>query len=293
VTGRCIIVGDVMLDVSTSIDTEIALASDTPARIALLPGGAASNTSTWMASAGHEVTLIGCVGDDAFGRHAREVLLSAGVDARLSNGVRATGACVVLVDRHHERTMFPDPGANLELTAEQVTSVLEPDSHLHMSGYTMMNEPTRPAALAAIHRAREIGATVSVDPASSAPLLRHRVMMLQACQSVDVLLLNEAEAIVLSGASTVTEALTDLCRRVTTVVIKRGAQGVLAGQGESRIQAPARETTVVDSTGAGDAFTAGFLPVWRSGDTLAAAVDAGQVMAAAAVSRVGASPLPP
>jgi sugar/nucleoside kinase (ribokinase family) len=74
------------------------------------------------------------------------------------------------------------------------------------------------------------------------------------------------------------------------VVVKRGAQGVLARRGTERVERPARECTVVDTTGAGDAFAAGFLPAWRSGAALTDALDAGQVLAAEVVGRVGTRP---
>jgi sugar/nucleoside kinase (ribokinase family) len=291
VSPRCIVVGDVMMDVTAVIDSDIAYASDTPARITLQPGGVAANTSAWMALDGKPVTVVGCVGADPFGRSIRQQLADLGVDVRLQESPLPTGTCVVIVDRRRERTMFPDSGANAALVAADLGDLIEPGVHVHLSGYTLLNPATRHVGLEVLARAEAAGATRSLDPASAAPLRANLDLFHALLPRVDLLLANEDEAAVLSGHDDPHLAMDVLADRVPTVVVKVGARGALARDGSGTISAPALRHDVVDTTGAGDAFTAGFLPAWLAGASLAAAVEQGQRLAGTAVGRVGASPL--
>jgi sugar/nucleoside kinase (ribokinase family) len=295
--GNCVVIGDLMMDVTARIESDIAYGSDTPALVSLQPGGSAANTAAWMAATDATVTLIGCVGDDAFGHALRANLVGLGVDARLDVVAgHGTGTCVILVDHRRERTMFPDPGANSALDADRVVAALDAAhgegrlDHLHLSGYALLNPGSRAAGLAALEHARTLGATVSLDPASAVPLAANLALVRGLLPDLDVLVANEAEAEVLSGGVG-TQALTSLAREVPLVVVKRGALGVSAVSDGSPVERPALAVDVVDTTGAGDAFAAGFLPAWLSGATLVEAVDAGQELAALAVGRVGASPM--
>lgn len=288
---RCIVVGDVMMDVTAVIDSDIAYASDTPASITLQPGGVAANTSAWMALDGKSVTVVGCVGADAFGRSIRQQLSDLGVDVRLQESTKPTGTCVVIVDRRRERTMFPDSGANAELDLSVLADLIVPGVHVHLSGYTLLNPATRDVGLEVLARAEAVGASRSLDPASAAPMRAHLELFRGLLPRIDLLLANEDEAGVLSGADDPHLALDTLAAAVPCVVVKVGSRGVLARDGVGTVTAPALRHDVIDTTGAGDAFTAGFLPAWLSGVPLAAAVDEGQRLAGTAVGRVGASPL--
>lgn len=292
-TPRCVVMGDVMMDISAVIDEDIAYGSDTPARIAMHPGGVAANTAAWMALSGETATLVGCVGPDAFGQSIRLRLGDAGVDVHLEEGSLTTGSCVVIVDRRRERTMFPEAGANGELTSSTVQSLVTSGDHLHLSGYTFLNPATRAVALTALRHARAVGASTSLDPASAGPLRAHRELFMSVLTSIDLLLANEAEASVLTGHDDPHRALEDLTDHVACAVVKLGARGALALDDRGLVDSPATATTVVDTTGAGDAFTAGFLPAWLRKEPLSVAVRRGQDIAAQAVARVGASPLTP
>lgn len=292
-TGRCVLLGDVMMDISAILDADIAYASDTPAHIALLPGGVAANTSAWMAMTGEQVSLVGAVGPDAFGRSIRERLRGIGVDVHLSEGSRPTGACVVIVDRRRERTMFPDAGANSEVDTDVVLSLVREGDHLHLSGYTLANPGTRDVALQALAHARAVGASTSLDPASAAPIRMHRPVFDHVISHVDVLLANEMEAAALTDLDHPHAALDELADRAPSVVVKLGARGAIAREAGTTVEEPSHAGVILDTTGAGDAFTAGFLPPWKRGEGLSAAMARGEEVAAMAVARVGASPLDP
>lgn len=288
---RCIVVGDVMMDVTAVIDSDIAYASDTPARVTLQPGGVAANTTAWMALDGKPVTVVGCVGADAFGRSIRQQLTDLGVDVRLQESGRPTGTCVVIVDRRRERTMFPDSGANADLDLTAVDELIVPGVHVHLSGYTLLNPATRAVGLEVLARAEAVGASRSLDPASAAPMHAQLDLFRSLLPRIDLLLANEDEAGVLSGTDDPHLALDALSSTVPCVVVKVGSRGVLARDSAGTVTAPALRHDVVDTTGAGDAFTAGFLPAWLAGAPLPLAVEEGQRLAGTAVGRVGASPL--
>jgi sugar/nucleoside kinase (ribokinase family) len=272
-----VVLGDINVDVVTVHDGPIAQGSDTPASISLRPGGSGANVAGWLARAGVPVTLIGRVGEDAMA----DVALAGldGVDVRVVRDVaRTTGVCIVLVAPGGERTMLPDPGANDGLTtAELPDDVFAGDGILHLSGYTLLRPGSRAAALDALERAREAGMKISVDPASAAPLGNDPVF-LDRIRPIDLLLPNEAEAEVLGPEIDVPE-----------LVITRGAGGATWTDRFDRVEQRAVPIDgVVDTTGAGDAFAAGFLSVWPG--SRREALEAGARLAADAVTREGGRP---
>jgi sugar/nucleoside kinase (ribokinase family) len=167
-----VVVGDLMVDVVAAAAAPLAHASDTDARVRWTGGGAAANVAAWLAEAGVPVTLVSRVGDDLAGRAAVGELRDAGVDAHVAvDPVRGTGTCVVVIGADGERTMLPDRGANLALApADLPADHFVAGAHLHLSGYVLLHDGCRPAGLAALAGARAAGMTVSVDPASAAPL---------------------------------------------------------------------------------------------------------------------------
>jgi sugar/nucleoside kinase (ribokinase family) len=249
-----VVLGDLMVDVVARIADPLAHASDTPAKISVQGGGSAANTAAWAASIGTDVALVCRVGDDDRAGDLRGVDVHAAVDSE-----RPTGTCIVLVEPGGERTMLPDPGANDGPLPE-----IPLGDHLHVVGYALLRDGPRASALAAIERAREAGMTVSVDPSSWA-LLRPG-----AIPEVDLLLANEEEAKHLTGE----------------MVVKLGAAGARWGD----VHVPAEPVEVVDTTGAGDAFAAGFLCARLNGAEPREALEAGCRLAARAVTQVGGRP---
>ncbi len=287
-----VLLGDVMVDVTARIDESINVTSDTRAQISLQTGGAAANTAGWLAHLGEQATLIGSIGADPFGESVLAHLDRLGVVARLQRSAdRPTGICVVIVDAHAERTMLPDPAANASFAAGSVPAgTWHAGGHFHLSGYTLLNPDTRDAGLAALRDARAAGMTCSLDPASAAPLARDQGAFDRAWDALDIVLANAAEAHVLTGLGDPHAALAALAERVPWAVVKRGHDGALGRHGSQVASAPAPAVAVVDSTGAGDAFAAGFLASWVRGDPLAACLGEGCRTGGLAVARVGAAP---
>ena len=202
----------------------------------------------------------------------------------------ATGTIVSLVEPGGQRSMLADRGANLALEPADVP-VPVPGGHLHLSGYSLFAPGPRAAGLAALAAARAAGYTVSVDPASTGPLAAYGVRRWLADTAAATLVLpNADEARLLTGCADPVAAARALAAHHPIAVVTLGADGALWADGGRLVHRPAHPATVVDTTGAGDAFTAGLLSVWLAapdGDPVAA-LEAGLARAAAVVTRPGA-----
>jgi ribokinase len=269
--------------------------SDRPASIRSRGGGAGANVAVHLARLGTPVVLAGCVGDDAAGAGLVAELAAAGVQLRLRTVPgAATGTIVSLVEPDGQRSMLADRGANLELRPDDVPAP-RPGGHLHVSGYTLLDEGPRAAGLAALTAAVAAGCTVSVDPASTGPLAEYGIeRWLADTAAATVLLPNADEARLLTGCTDAADAARALAARHEVVAVSLGADGALWASGSSVVHRPAHPTVVVDTTGAGDAFAAGLLSAWlaaRDGGRdvdPAEALDAGLARAAEVVRRPGA-----
>ena len=286
--GIIVCVGDLMVDVHARLPGPLAVGSDTPAPVSFLPGGSAANTACWLAWLGVPVLFAGRVGDDPAGRDAVLALQAAGVRTRVATDPLApTGACIVLVDPAGERTMIPSAGANGALVPEDLAGLVGSEDQLHLSGYSLLNEGSRPAALAILAEARAAGAGISVDAASAAPIRSvGRDTLLGWLPAGTLLIANAAELAALTEHADPAE----LTGRGLTVVVKDGPAGarVADRRGVRRIGTVA--SRALDSTGAGDAFAAGLLAARRAGAELDAAVGEGNRTAGQALGILGGRP---
>ncbi|MBB3674492.1 sugar/nucleoside kinase (ribokinase family) [Modestobacter versicolor] len=289
---RVVVVGDVCTDVVALLAGEPSPGSDRPAAIATRGGGAGANVAAHLAALRTPVVLAGCVGDDVPGQALSRDLADGGVTlaVRTVPGA-ATGTIISLVEPGGERSMLADRGANLALRPADVP-VPARGGHLHLSGYTLLDDGPRAAGLAALAAARDAGCTVSVDPASTGPLRWYGVDRWLADTAAATLLLpNADEARLLTGCTDPAEAARVLAERHPVVVVSLGADGALWAAGELLLHRPAHPADVVDTTGAGDAFTAGVLSVWTATGGRpdpAEALEAGLGRAATVVGRPGA-----
>jgi ribokinase len=279
---RIVVLGDVMVDVVARLSGPVAVGSDSPSRISWGFGGSAANVAAWLVTAGGAPVLVGRVGDDPQGAAAGADLTAAGVDARLAvDPDRATGTCIVLVAPSGERSMLPDAGANDGLQADDLPDeLLTAGRHLHVTGYALIRPGSRPAARAAIERAKSAGMTVSVDPSSAAILSPE---FLDWADGADLLLPNADEAEALGGVRALTERFPEL-------VVKLGGQGALWTDGRKEVRIRAAAAPAVDSTGAGDAFAAGLLYARINWAGVGEALASGRDLAARAVACHGARP---
>jgi sugar/nucleoside kinase (ribokinase family) len=284
-----LVVGDVATDVVAVLSGEPAPGSDRPAHIRTRGGGAGANVAVHLAALGTDVVLAGVVGADPAGAALIGELRAAGVRLaiRTAPGL-STGTIVSLVEPGGQRSMLADRGANLELRPEDLPR--PPDGgHLHLSGYTLLDEGPREAGLAALAAAAAAGCTISVDPASTGPLARYGADRWLADTAAATLLLpNADEARLLTGSADAEQAARQLAARHRVVAVSLGPDGAIWAEGEELVHRPAHAATVVDTTGAGDAFAAGLLAAWLAGAAPGNALDAGLARAAAVVGRPGA-----
>ncbi|WP_428966929.1 carbohydrate kinase family protein [Micromonospora fluostatini] len=292
------VVGDVTTDVVAVLAAPLAFGSDTPGTIRTLPGGQGANTAAWLAWLGRRVTLVGAVGDDDAGRDRLRELTAAGVDCAVRRCPGVPTGVVLVLSQARDRTMVSQRGANLCLDGDDVVDVLTTTTdagHLHLSGYPLLDAPSRAGGLRALDEARRRGLTTSVDAASAHPLRgAGPERFLTWVAGVDVLLANADEAAVLTGTADPGEAVRHLTRIARHAVVKLGRDGALWCEVGGRLHhADAPTVPVVDSTGAGDAFAAGLLAAWVDGAPPLAAVRHGCALGSRAVTTVGGRPTPP
>jgi ribokinase len=263
VTVFCL--GDLMVDVVARLFGPLAEGSDSPGVISYVGGGSAANTAAWLTRVAESAVFVGAIGDDAAGQAQVESLHRLGVDVRFRvDRTRPTGTCLVLVAPTGERTMVPDPGANLALLEHDVpVDEFRPGDHLHVSGYALLREPAASAAERAVELARAAGARISLDLSAWSLVddpFRERARRV----APDVVLATEGERDTFGPLDSVW-------------VVKRGAHGVRV----DGVDRPALPAEIVDPTGAGDAFAAGFL---------VGGVELGLEAAARCCAKLGAMP---
>jgi ribokinase len=286
-----IALGDVNVDVIAHFPTFPTPGEDAFASASTLHcGGSAANTAVGLARMGIDTALLACVGCDPWASAALDILERAGV--RLDGVQRQPGAMTglmyVIVTPDGERTILGDRGANAYTDPMQIgAAALAGAGLLHLSGYALLTEPQRSAALRALALAREQGLLVSLDPGLNLPDLGSSLIPSLLSQ-VDILLPSLAEAQKLTGLAT-----PEACARalveggVGCVALKLGRQGCLLGRGQELDLVPGLAIRVRDTTGAGDAFAAGFLAaVLRGLDRHSAALLA-NAMGALTATRVG------
>jgi len=282
-----------MLDVTAVIGRPIVEGLETRASISTSGGGAAANVASWLVASNTPSLLITRIGDDAAGKAVLDQLDQLGVvhSDRIITG-KNTGVVIVIVGNKGERTMFPDSGANAGLGVGDLPE-LSQFGAVYLSGYPLINPQSNPGVLEIVEVLRKEKLPIIFDPATVGVLLEVGVAKVrQWLEFMEVVVLNEEEAQFITGYANPIEAAADLLKIVPTIVIKRGSNGALAQtRNGSLIQVPAFPTTVVNTTGAGDAFAAGFISVWVQDGKLIDALEAGAKLAAECVALIGARPL--
>jgi sugar/nucleoside kinase (ribokinase family) len=285
-----VVVGDAALDVIARHDKPLPHGGDARAKIRFTGGGSGANTALWLRSLEAETTLVARIGDDPGGRLIRAELEAAGVRCAFAVDPEAPTCCVVvMVDGSGQRSMLADRGANQRFAPEDVTAeALAGASHLHLSGYVLLDPPSRAAGLASLAAAKEAGLTTSVDPQAAAHIT-DPAAFLDDVRGVDLLLPNTEELVALTGSADPASAK-ELLGAVGAVVVTAGLNGASWVDAGGVTSVPAIEAECVDSTGAGDAFDAGVLTGWLAGESTVDILRHGTRLGALAVGKVGPQP---
>ena len=262
---RLVCLGDVTLDIVVHADAKIDTGTDVPGVVKMRVGGSAANTCRSFAGAGGKAVFVGAIGDDDLGGRLTRGLRSAGVTVHAARLNGRSARLLVLLSADGERSFVTDRGVADSLAPAMIKpGWLTRIDALHIPAYSFLRPPLAEAAYAAAGRAREAGAFVSVDLASRRPLFAHgrraaRELISRA--EPDLLFANEGEAAALVGRSDTTRLL----ELAPLVVIKFGPLGcrvMWRGDGRGEILQATVATiriAATDTTGAGDAFDAGFL----------------------------------
>jgi ribokinase len=314
-SGPFIVIGDVMVDHIAPLAGPLIVGRDNPTRGTRLLGGQAANTAAWLVSATAQapalpsVHLVAAVGGDDAGAFIESEMGPAQVRCWFERVAEPTGQCFIAVTPDGDRTMFPDPSANLLLTTGHVERTLEAIAnssesgsrgHVHLSGYLVARVPE--CASAAMGSAQRHGWSVSMDTPALILNPRQQESLVNLLAGCHIFFANRSELEALAGGPKAPEESPDRLVRTFMersdfegiVVVKDGGHGSYATTQQELIHEPATATKVVDTTGAGDAFAAGFLASWCSGDPVSveSPLRLGNATAARAVAQMGAGPLP-
>ncbi len=294
---QVVCLGDINVDIIAPMPHYPELGGDAHAEhLFINPGGSATNTAVALSWLGVRTGLIGRVGVDAFGTELLGRLASFGLDLSQvqRDPVEMTGLMCIPVVPSGERTMFGCRGANARLSSSHIDRRYITQARLlHVSGYSLLASSPREAALQAMEWARAAGRPVSLDAGLEA-VKRQPALMAQVLAGLSLLSPNEAEAEGLTGQPDPMRAVSMLLEQgVQMVVLKRGGAGCIVGRREGIFAVPGFAVQSVDSTGAGDAFDAGYIAGWLRGLGWRTAALLGNAMGALTTTRYGATPAGP
>jgi sugar/nucleoside kinase (ribokinase family) len=308
--------GDAIVDVIASCDDEFLKAHNLPkgSMQLLTPeaadrlydamgmaqemsGGSAANSMAGMAAMGATAAFIGQVAEDQLGLIFEHDLHALGVhfDTPPLVGGPPTGRCLILVTPDGQRTMNTCPGASHELSPETISaSLIASASILFLEGYLWGPEKPRAAMMKAIDIAHAAGRKVAFTLSESVCIEGRREGCIRMIDSggVDLLFANEDEVLQLTGRADLEASIAELKAKVPTLVVTRGPHGAIAIENGERIAIPAAPVgEVVDTTGAGDLFAAGFLTAHCRSASLERCLWTGAIAAAEVIQHYGARPL--
>lgn len=257
---------------------------------ATVSGGKGANQAVAAARLGAQVSMVGCVGSDAYGEELRGALMVEQIDCQAVSTVEgSSGVALIVVDDNSQNAIVIVAGANGALTPQVIDRF---DAVLQAADVIICQLEVPDATVGhALKRGRELGKIVILNPAPAS-----RALPADWYASIDYLIPNESEASALSGlpvdslASAETAATRLIALGAGKVIITLGAQGSMFANGTGFEHFPAPTVKAVDTTAAGDTFVGGFAAALASGKTEAEAIRFGQVAAALSVTRAGAQP---
>ena len=261
-----------------------------------ISGGSAANSMAGAAALGLDAAFVGQVADDQLGAIFEHDMRSLGVRFGTAplNAPPPTGRCLILVTPDAQRTMNTCPGASHELTSAALDAdLIRSASITFLEGYLWGPERPRAAMLDAARIAHSAERTVAFTLSESLCLgdRREGVMGMIEAGTVDILFGNEEEVRHLTGCGDFTQCVEALSKHVATLVITRGAHGAVAVERDYIVEVPATPVErIVDTTGAGDLFAAGFLAARCRGRPLRGCLETGSIAAAEIISHFGARP---
>lgn len=284
--------GGMMLVDAEESERRIALVSE----LTMTPGGSAANTAACLASLGSKVGFVGKVGDDELGAYFRQGIEELGVDfiCESDHDDIPTANCLAVVTPDGERTMSTFLGACVHLSPDDIPEDAVAEAEIvFVEGY-LLDSPSSYAAVKKVFDiAEKHGTNIALTLSDAGCVDRHAVRFFQLAnhKNCHIVIANESEIKVLSGASTTETAIKDNQWRDHITVITLGAHGAAAvGYHEVERVSAAPIKEIIDLVGAGDAFAAGFLHAYVRGDYTRDALGVGAKCAAVVIQGQGARP---
>jgi sugar/nucleoside kinase (ribokinase family) len=257
-------------------------------------GGSAANTAVGIVSLGGRASFVGKVRNDPLGDVFGEDIRAAGVgfDVAPATEGPSTGRCVVMITPDAERTMCTHLGIGDFVSPGDVDPALVASARVvYIEGYLCGLEHTHEMVEATMAAAHTAGTEVSLSLSDPFWVQLHGADMARLLDRVQVLFANEQEACLLVGVDEVSAALRALAERCETVVITRGAAGSMVSDRGDYAEVGAQPIDqVIDTTGAGDLFAAGYLYAYLQGAPAAEAARLGGLASAEVISHIGARP---
>lgn len=272
----------VNLETSTNI-----LKHTTNLKKSLACGGSSANTARSLAMLGVETTYIGKIGRDETGKFFKKDTINTGVNPLLFESETPTGTAIAMVSKDSERTFATYLGAAAELKPDDFADeIFTGYSILHIEGYLVFNHELIEKV---VKTAKKCGVMVSLDMASfnvveaNLDFLKHLVQ-----NYVDILFANEEEAKSFTSLEP-REALDEIAKSCKIAIVKIGKNGSLIKSGDFFYHESAIDSNVIDTTGAGDNYAAGFLYGYINGWSLDKCAKAGSILAGQVIEVIGTS----
>jgi len=259
-------------------------------------GGSAANTLAGLSQLGIQCAFIGQVADDQFGKVFAHDIRAAGIDfdTPMRAGDPPTGRCLIFVTPDGERTMNTFLGAGQFLPKEALDETLiASGAILYLEGYLWDPEEPRRAMRRAIEVARDAGRKIAFTASESFVIDRHGDDFREMIRTglIDILFVNEHELATLTGEEEFEAGFAAVAKDVPVLVATRSEKGAVAqAYGERAEVAAVPIEKVVDTTGAGDQFAAGFLAGFAKGEALTRCLKRGSIAAAEVISHYGPRP---
>jgi sugar/nucleoside kinase (ribokinase family) len=284
----CVVAGEANIDLLVDGVLELEVGKEKLADdCSVVLGGSSSITAFNLSKLGASVKFIGVLGRDIFGNYVRDKLVSAGVDVSAIRWSDTTKSGITIWHSHkQERAGVTYSGTIAQLRASDITDEsMRNARHLHVGAYYLLRDFHRdaPSVFAA---AKAAGLSTSLD-CNYDPSESWDSNIWNVLPHTDVFFPNEKEATELTGREDPREAARDLARYARTVVVKLGADGAFVVTPGESFHQPAIPSQVVDTTGAGDSFNAGYLAKLLQGGSIRECAQAGAEAGARCVRMIG------
>ncbi|MFC2162644.1 carbohydrate kinase family protein [Candidatus Altiarchaeota archaeon] len=283
-----LVVGDALMDVIVPFE-RFNEGSVHHATIDMVAGGL-GNTAVWCSRLGVKTFFAGVVSDDTFGKAYEDDLHSEGVTSSLIKTKGKTGVCLSLVHGGGQRSMIVDRGVNDDIDAWKVADdAFDNAVWIYFSGYSLINEGLQERFLKMAEKAKGSGKKLVFNGGDHNIITKNREAFLRMMEHVNVLVLNEEEAKALTETNEIDDTCTILDELVGTYIVTLGPKGSIGSEGKEQIESKACDVEkVMDTTGAGDAFTAGLIAGLMQGKDIRGACELGHETASKVITRMGA-----